>query len=83
MPAGSTLYNGPTGHGVKRHSGFGLTTRLVQFKTGDSMAFDAEAPHLFRNPIPNPTDASVEALVVISTLGLWSTPLGLKSRRLS
>lgn len=47
------------------------------------MVFDVEAPHVFRDPIPYLTDASVEALVVISTLGLWPTPLALKSRRLS
>jgi transcriptional regulator with XRE-family HTH domain len=36
--------------------------RPVLLETGDSMTFDAEAPHLFRNP----TDAPVQAFVVIS-----------------
>ena len=36
--------------------------RPVRLETGDSMTFDSEVPHLFRNP----TEAPVEAFVVIS-----------------
>ena len=36
--------------------------RPVRLEQGDSMTFDSEAPHLFRNP----TDAPVQAFVVIS-----------------
>jgi transcriptional regulator with XRE-family HTH domain len=36
--------------------------RPIRLEKGDSMTFDSEAPHLFRNP----TDAPVEAFVVIS-----------------
>ena len=36
--------------------------RPIRLEKGDSMTFDSEAPHVFRNP----TDAPVEAFVVIS-----------------
>jgi transcriptional regulator with XRE-family HTH domain len=36
--------------------------RAIRLEKGDSMTFDSEAPHVFRNP----TDAPVEAFVVIS-----------------
>ena len=39
-----------------------IADRTIRLEKGDSMTFDAEAPHIFRNP----TDAPVAAFVVIS-----------------
>jgi transcriptional regulator with XRE-family HTH domain len=39
-----------------------IADRAIRLEKGDSMTFDSEAPHIFRNP----TDVPVEAFVVIS-----------------
>ena len=39
-----------------------IADRAIRLEQGDSMTFDSEAPHIFRNP----TDVPVEAFVVIS-----------------
>jgi len=39
-----------------------IADRTIRLEKGDSMTFDSEAPHIFRNP----TDVPVEAFVVIS-----------------
>jgi len=39
-----------------------IADRTIRLEKGDSMTFDSEAPHVFRNP----TDTPVEAFVVIS-----------------